>query len=46
MKKINELINSLELEELKERDEFVVVGDAMESQEQDGITLMRWTIDV
>lgn len=46
MKKINDLIDSFELEELNEREEFVAAPDRIENQEQDGITLLRWTVDI
>ena len=51
MKKINELINSIELEELSEREEFVnadvVAADIATTETySDGIPLARWIIDL
>jgi len=50
MKNINELINSIELEELSEREEFVnadvaAADIATAETNSEGITLARWILE-
>ncbi len=40
------LIESLELKELSEREEFVAMVAEQQQMEQDGITLFNWTITI
>ncbi len=46
-KQFNEkLVESLELQELSEREEFVSMAAEQQETNQDGITLFDWTINI